>query len=76
MTAGELADQFPFTRPTLSRHFNVLKNADLIQGEKQGNQIIYRLNVSVLEEALLAMMQTFKIELDNSGEDDGPELEA
>ena len=76
MSAGELADEFPFTRPTLSRHFNVLKNADLIQGEKQGNQIIYRLNVSVLEEALLLMMQTFKIELEPTGENDGPELEA
>lgn len=61
MTAGELADQFEFTKPTMSRHFSVLKEADLIQGTKKGNQIIYRLNVSVLEEALLGMMETFKL---------------
>ena len=61
MTAGELADHFEFTKPTLSRHFSVLKEADLIQGTKKGNQIIYRLNVSVLEEALMGMMETFKL---------------
>lgn len=61
MSAGAVADHFSHTKPTLSRHFNVLKEADLIQGTKSGNQIIYRLNVSVLEEALLTMMQAFKI---------------
>ena len=66
MTAGELADHFSSSKPTLSRHFSVLKEADLIQGTKQGNQISYRLNVTVLEEALLAMMQTFQIDLSDS----------
>ena len=61
MTAGELADHFEFTKPTLSRHFSVLKEADLIQGTKKGNQIIYRLNVTVLEEALMGMLETFKL---------------
>ena len=61
MTAGELAEHFDFAKPTLSRHFSVLKNADLIQGTKEGNQITYRLNVSVLEEALWLMMRTFQI---------------
>jgi len=61
MSAGELADRFPFAKPTLSRHFTVLRDADLIQGEKKGTTIIYRLNVSVLEEALLAMMSYFNI---------------
>lgn len=63
MSAGELADHFDSSKPTLSRHFSVLKEADLIQGSKSGNQIIYRLNVSVLEEALMAMMQAFQIDL-------------
>ncbi len=61
MSAGELADHFDFAKPTLSRHFSVLKEADLIQGTKNGNQIIYRLNVTVLEEALLGMLETFKL---------------
>ncbi|MEZ4712429.1 MAG: autorepressor SdpR family transcription factor [Caldilineaceae bacterium] len=63
MNAGELAEHFDFAKPTLSRHFAVLQEADLIQGTKQGNQIIYRLNVSVLEEALLGMLEMFKLDL-------------
>ncbi len=62
MTAGEIADHFTSAKPTLSRHFSVLREADLIQGDKQSNTIIYRLNISVLEEALLRMLETFKIE--------------
>jgi len=67
MTAGELAAHFPQTRATLSRHFAVLKEADLIQGEKSGATITYRLNVSVLEEALLALMDVFQISQRVSG---------
>lgn len=63
MTAGELASHFDFAKPTLSRHFSVLREADLIHGDKRGNSILYHLNISVLEEALLSMMNTFKIEL-------------
>lgn len=61
MTAGEIADQFDLAKPTLSRHFSVLKEADLIQGDKEGTTITYRLHLSVLEEALLALMNTFNI---------------
>ena len=61
MTAGELAEEFDFAKPTLSRHFSVLRNADLIQGTKSGTTITYRINVSVLEEAMVAMMETFNI---------------
>lgn len=64
MTAGELAEKFNFAKPTLSRHFSVLREADLIQGTKSGTTITYRLNVSVLEETMLAMMDTFKISLE------------
>ena len=61
MTAGELADHFDLAKPTLSGHFSVLKEADLIQADKVATTITYRLNVSVLEEALLALMTTFKL---------------
>ncbi|HRW04042.1 MAG: winged helix-turn-helix transcriptional regulator [Caldilineaceae bacterium] len=65
MSAGELAEQFDSSWPTLSRHFAILREADLIQGEKKGASIIYSLNVSVLEEALLGMMDMFKIDLED-----------
>lgn len=69
MTAGEIAEHFKITKPTLSRHFAVLKEADLIQGDKVSTTITYRLNVSVLEEALLALMNTF--DLVKGGRKDG-----
>lgn len=68
MTAGDLADNFDFAKPTLSRHFNVLREADLIQGNKQGTTITYRLNVTVLEEAMMTMMEAFKIDVGGKNE--------
>jgi len=62
MSAGELAEHFDSAWPTLSRHFAILREAALIQGEKRGASIIYSLNVSVLEEALLGMMEMFQID--------------
>lgn len=63
LTAGELATQFNLAKSTLSRHFIVLKNADLIHADKNGTTITYHLNLSVLEEALLSMMSAFKLSL-------------
>lgn len=61
MTAGEIAAQFDLAKPTLSGHFAILREAGLIQGERAGTSIKYRLNVSVLEEALWALLESFKI---------------
>ena len=51
-SAGELADHFDLSRPTLSVHFAKLKEADLVAVERQGTSLIYHLNTSVLEQAL------------------------
>lgn len=61
MTAGELAAHFSLAKPTLSGHFTILRQADLVQSTKQGTAITYRLNVSVLEEALLGLMNMFQL---------------
>jgi ArsR family transcriptional regulator, repressor of sdpIR and other operons len=58
MSAGELSDHFPVSKPTMSAHFSVLQEADLIEAEKVGRTILYRLKMSVLEDALLAFAQT------------------
>jgi ArsR family transcriptional regulator len=60
MSAGEIAEHFKLAKPTLSGHFAVLREAGLVTPEKTGTTIIYRLNVSVLEEALMALMDAFK----------------
>ena len=56
MTAGELAEQFDIAKPTLSGHFNVLKTANLVTNERSGTTITYHLNMSVLEEAMAALL--------------------
>jgi len=66
MTAGELAANFTLSAPTMSGHFSVLKEADLIQADRVGSTITYRLNVSVLEEALLALMDAFRLDPERS----------
>ena len=62
MTAGELSAQFPVSRPTMSAHFAVLRQADLIEATKTGTSILYQLKLSVLEEALLGFAQLFGID--------------
>jgi DNA-binding transcriptional ArsR family regulator len=54
MTAGEIAEHFTLSKPTLSGHFAVLREAGLVEAEKNGTAITYRLRISVLEEALLS----------------------
>ena len=59
MSAGELSDHFAVSKPTMSAHFAVLQQAGLIDAQKSGRTIVYRLVMSVLEEALLGFAQTF-----------------
>jgi DNA-binding transcriptional ArsR family regulator len=66
MTAGELAEAFPVSKSTMSAHFTVLREADLIEAEKTGTTITYRLKMSVLEDALLSFAQAFGLEFRDS----------
>ena len=68
MTAGELAEHFDVSKPTMSAHFAVLTAAGLIQAEKNGRSIIYRLRMSVLEDALLGFTQAFGLTLAESSD--------
>lgn len=62
MTAGELSDQFPVSKPTMSAHFSVLQEAGLVEAEKHGRIVLYRLKLSVLEDALLGFAEAFGLE--------------
>ncbi len=53
MAAGEIAEHFPVTAASISRHLAVLKEAELIRDKREGKHIYYELNASVLEEILL-----------------------
>lgn len=59
MTAGELSDHFPVSKPTMSAHFAVLREANLVEVQKSGKAVIYRLKLSVLEDALLGFAGVF-----------------
>ena len=59
LTAGQIAEAFPLSRATMSGHFAVLREAGLVEPRKSGTTITYRLELSVLEEALLAFAEPF-----------------
>jgi DNA-binding transcriptional ArsR family regulator len=62
MTAGDIAAAFELAKPTLSGHFAVLREADLIGADKAGATITYRLNLSVLQDALLGFADSFGLD--------------
>ena len=57
MTAGALAERFDMTKPSMSHHFAVLKEADLITSRREGQQIWYALNTTVVEDVLAWAVQ-------------------
>lgn len=49
-TAGEIADHFNISKPSISHHLDLLKQAGLVEAEKQGQFILYSLNTTVVDE--------------------------
>ncbi len=56
MTAGEIADQFNMSKPSISHHLDLLKQADVVQSVKQGQFITYSLNTTVFDDMVKWMM--------------------
>lgn len=52
MNAGEIANEFNMTKPSISNHLNILKQADLVDAEKVGQNVNYSLKTSVLQDVL------------------------
>jgi len=50
LTAGEIADQFNISKPSISHHLDLLKQAGLVQALKEGQYIYYSLNTTVMDE--------------------------
>jgi ArsR family transcriptional regulator len=57
MNAGEIADAFNISKPSISHHLDLLKQAGLVTSERDGQFIRYSLNTTVLDEALSWVMQ-------------------
>jgi DNA-binding transcriptional ArsR family regulator len=65
LTAGEIADSFNISKPSISHHLNLLKQASLVTDERQGQNIYYSLNTTVFQE-LLSFFLDF---IDREGEE-------
>ncbi|MDD2482385.1 MAG: autorepressor SdpR family transcription factor [Lutispora sp.] len=52
MTAGDIADQFDMTKPSISHHLNILKQAQLVIDQRKGQNIYYSLNTTVFQEVI------------------------
>lgn len=64
MNAGEIANEFNTTKPSISNHLNILKQADLVDAEKVGQNVNYSLKTSVLQDVLKLIS-----DLSNRGKD-------
>jgi DNA-binding transcriptional ArsR family regulator len=60
MAAGELAEHFDMAKPSLSHHFAVLKQADLVVTRRDGQQIYYALNTTVVEDLAVTLWDMFR----------------
>jgi DNA-binding transcriptional ArsR family regulator len=71
MTAGEIAGHFDISKPSISHHLSILKNAQLIGDTKEGQTIVYSLNLTVLDEMMMWFMEmtgkTEKVEINEKG---------
>ena len=56
-TAGEIADSFAISKPSISHHLDLLKQAGLVESVKQGQFIYYSLNTTVVDEIAKWFMQ-------------------
>ena len=52
MTAGEIAAGFEMTKPSVSHHLSILKNAGLIDDERRGQNIVYSLNTTIFQQLI------------------------
>lgn len=60
MNAGEIAEHFQIAQPSVSRHLDVLKKAEIVTVERRGTQLIYSLNLSTVQEIYVYITELFE----------------
>ncbi len=60
MTAGEIAEKFHISKPSISHHLDLLKQADMVTSVKEGQFIYYSINLTVIDEILKWFVQFSK----------------
>jgi ArsR family transcriptional regulator, arsenate/arsenite/antimonite-responsive transcriptional repressor len=61
-TAGQLAERFDMSKPSVSHHFGVLKEAELIRSRRAGQQIYYSLNTTVVQDVLAWVWDVLRVD--------------
>jgi ArsR family transcriptional regulator, arsenate/arsenite/antimonite-responsive transcriptional repressor len=56
-TAGEIADRFNISKPSISHHLDLLRQAELVESVKQGQFVYYSLNITMVDEIVKWFMQ-------------------
>ncbi|MEM7020522.1 MAG: autorepressor SdpR family transcription factor [Pseudomonadota bacterium] len=70
MTAGDIAEGFNISKPSISHHFSILKAADLVRTTRDGQNIVYQINSSVLEDATRLIFDIMNVD-DKSAQKSG-----
>lgn len=70
MSAGEIAERFQISKPSISHHLNLLKQAGLVLDERQGQSIVYSLHTTVVEEVIGWMFAMLGKEGKGNGHDE------
>ncbi|MCJ7508946.1 MAG: autorepressor SdpR family transcription factor [candidate division Zixibacteria bacterium] len=60
LTAGQIAEHFEMSKPSISHHLSILKGADLVRIERDGQFLVYSINLSVMEEVAEIFFDLFK----------------
>jgi len=68
MSAGDIAERFDMTAPSVSHHFGVLKNADLVSTRRDGQQIYYSINTTVFQDMMTVIFDLLAREEAAKGE--------
>lgn len=70
LTAGEIAEHFDMTKPSISHHLNLLKQAGLVNDERKGQNIYYSLNTTVFQELIGWFFDVINVKEDGKNEED------
>ena len=66
MSAGQIGEHFEISGPSVSHHLSVLKGADLVATRREGQQIIYILNTTVVQDLVALILEMFRQEEDRT----------
>ncbi|MEL6402945.1 MAG: autorepressor SdpR family transcription factor [Chloroflexota bacterium] len=73
LTAGDIAEVFDISKPSISHHLRILKDAELVFAERDGQHIIYSLNSSVMQEIVTEIMSLFQVGKDEPTKEEKPD---